>query len=292
MSRSLEPRPDDDLDLPPLDGEDDEETEAVHEELEAADTGENLLDDATGEDDPLEEIETEGAETGWLAGAEVAATLDVGPIDLVSESEDASVLDDETEGDGPDDEIALGNEESFVDDAGEEGPADDDEELREEDLPALDADDDGDVEEQSFYDRAAIGADEELRWDDRAWARVDSDVGDIMDVVEESGPLPVPGVDPTQSARDSVWRRFEESGRLSAAALLPGGAVVVAIEEASRALLVRIRPDGVARIIAEIDRSDARAEADAWIVTGLRFRNGDGWLVATGAFGIQAFRPA
>jgi hypothetical protein len=300
----------DDLDLPPLDGEiggpedldgdeaadaEDAEQLGAHHELGDA------LDDATGEADPLDEIAVEGAEGGWLVDAEGTEGLDVGTFDL-SLSPEGKILDeDEREAAVPVDEELGANEEVAHTDGGEEGPLADDEELREEDLPALDADDDGDVSDDSLFERGSIDTGEELRWDDRAWARapVLADLTDA-DNVDDSGLLvSAPelvgeglGEDAKHAARDATWKRLEETGKITAATLVPGESVVVALDGPERPVLVRILSDGVARIIAEIDTSTADDEVEACRVTGLRWDVGRGCLVATGTFGAQAFRPA
>ena len=291
----------DDLDLPPLDGvigtdEPSADVEGTHDEdIEARHELGDALDDATSEGDPLGEdghIALEGGEGGWLVDSEDAGGLDVGVFDI-SLSDEGKLLDpDEPEVREADEE--LGGEEIVHTDGGEEGPLADDEELREEDLPALDADEDGDVSDDSLYDRAAIDSgDEELRWDDRAWARapVLADGADNADP-DDSGMLAVPGEDPKHGPRDATWKRLEESGRITAVALVPGESVVVALDAPERPVLVRILPDGVARIIAEIDTSQADDEVEACRVTGIRWDAARGCLVATGTFGAQAFRPA
>ena len=290
----------DDLDLPPFDGaadgEDaDEVPEALpkdelHEEHELGDA----LDDATSEGDPLDEIVVEGAEAGWLVDADDAGTLDVGAFD-VSLSGEVKLLEvDEVEPLGADDELGAG-EEVVHTDGGEEGPLADDEELREEDLPSLDADDDGDVADEALFERGGMDTAEELRWDDRAWARAPVPVpleGAESADADESGMLAVPGDDPKFLARDATWKLFDEGGRVTAAVLVPGESVVVALDGPDRPVLVRILLDGVARIIAEIDTSATDDDVEAWRVTALRWDGARGCLVATGPFGAQAFRPA
>lgn len=286
---------DDDLDLPALDGEieDGEKTEVLdaHEDFDVRDDGGDAFDDATGEGDPVETIVVEGAEGGWLDDAEDASSIDVGGFDLSLGGDDGGIGDDDAAGAGADDDLDLGDE-SVTADSGEEGPLADDEELREEDLPALDADDDGEIADEALYDRSLIGEDE-LRWDDRAWARAPA--ADAVDeAADDSGILAVPGDDPENAARDAAWRRFDESGQLTAAALLPGGSVVVALDTSDRAVIVRIRPDGVALIIAEIEApggGDGDTDASPARVVSLRWDATHGVLVASGAFGVQAFKP-
>jgi hypothetical protein len=139
-----------------------------------------------------------------------------------------------------------------------------------------------------------IDTGEELRWDDRAWARTPiaraADGADSADT-DDSGMLVAPGDDPKFSARDATWKRLDEAGRVTAATLVPGESVVVALDGPDRPVLVRILVDGVARIIAEIDTSATDDDVEAWRVTALRWDAARGCLVATGPFGAQAFRP-
>jgi hypothetical protein len=308
------PEPDD-LDLPPLDGElgggADGEDEATGAEEDEDDVGAHHelgdpLDDSTAEGDPLDEsaeISAEGAEAGWLVDAEGTEGLDVGAFDLSISVEEKLLDEDEREAAVPADEELGANEEVAHTDGGEEGPLAEDEELREEDLPALDADDDGDVSDDSLFDRGTIDTGEELRWDDRAWARAPVLASDPLDSADgdDSGMLLASsfdvladglGEDAKHAARDATWKRLEESGKITAATLMPGESVVIALDGPERPVLVRILTDGVARIIAEIDTSSADDEVEACRVTALRWDVGRGCLVATGTFGAQAFRPA
>lgn len=285
---------DDELDLPALDGEESAESAEVHEDLDGHDELErndgDALDDAAAGGDPGESLVVEGAEGGWLVEAEDATNADVGPIDLSlggdSPTEGKLLADDEPEAVTADDDLG-GEEGEALADGGEEGPLADDEELREEDLPALDADDDGEVADEALYDRALL-ADDELKWVDRAWRRAPDAVAAGAES-DDSGVLAVPGEDAEANPRDATWRRYEAGGQLSAAAFLPGGAVVVALARSDRAWLVRILPDGSAGIIAEIEPRPGLEDEDATHVTSLRWT--DGVLVATGPFGTQAFEP-
>lgn len=289
-----------DLELPALDGEDEPEIEVAHEALDLADDGGDALDDKTGEDAPLDEMSFDGAEGGWLVDSESAGGLDVGPFDVAIEPEGKVLEDDEAETHHRGLEDLVGGEEVFVADGGEEGPLADDEELREEDLPALDADDDGDVPDDALYDRGMLGNDE-LRWDDRAWARA-ADLAPVTDEPDDSGILALPGDDPAQVARDATWKRLDEGGRVMAAGFVPGGSVVIALAttDRSRAFIVRVQPDGEARIIVEIDpRAVTSAnpiavedDGEACTVTFLRWDATRGCLFVGGNFGVEAYKPA
>lgn len=291
--------PDDELDLPELDGESEEDSDAEHEELDVADESEadgaDAFDDATAGDAVDHGISLgeggDAGERGLLADSDDAAGLDVGGFDLSIGDEAQNLRDDETEGRGDDPDLDAG-EESGAADGGEEGPTDDDEELKEEDLPALDADEDGDVADEDLFERSMMTEQDELRWDDRAWAKVDvGATSDDADAPDESGTLATPGDEPQHKARDAAWKVLEETGRTMSATFLPGGSVIVAVAtpDWGRALLVRITDDGASRIIAEIDpRED---EGEACKVTHLRWDAAGNRLIAYGSFGVFAFRP-
>ena len=269
-----------DLDLPPLDGETEEESALPEDEDLVADEEGNALDDVTGDDDPVE-LDVEGAEGGWLEDSEEAGG-DIASFDVAIGGENAALLDDlETEGHGDGEEFA-GVEDITVDDGGEEGPLAEDDSIKEEELPALDADDEDDVPDDALYDRSLLTAEDELPWDDRAWARALAQDVSVIDQ-DDSDVLAVPGDD---SPRDVRWRALDELGNVVAASFVPGGSVVLAIEKSDRTLLVRILTEGEARIIAEIEGGEEAR------VTHLKWDVGNGWIVAFGPFGVQAFRPA
>lgn len=289
-----------DLDLPALDGEGDAPVDVmVPDDLGflPEDGLGDAFDDATGEGDPHESLVVDGAEVGWLDDSDTAGGLDVGPFDVAIEAEGRVLEDDEADGrtDGLGD--LIGTDEVFVADGGEEGPLAADEELREEDLPALDADEDGDVPDELLLDRAPLGSDDELRWDDRAWERVTPSVAPGVTSADDGddGLLALPGEDPSQATRDATWRRLEDTGRAMAAAFVPAGSVVVALSspDRSRAVLVRVRPDGEARIIAEVEprASKDNDEGETCIVNVLRWDAARNCLFVGGSFGVEAYRP-
>jgi hypothetical protein len=189
---------DDDLDdLPPLDGAigDPAEPDLAVDEIEA-DVREETpsLDDATGEDEPVDpaELDVDESDDGWLEEPPDAPNLDVG---------DATALDvgvDETlppvdDADGP----HAGNEEGGFGegldpsgpvgerareehgrlDAGDEGPLDADEELRDEDLPDMDADEEGQLQDEELLDDRFTADDPlGLPWAGEPWPRVGAPV--------------------------------------------------------------------------------------------------------------------
>lgn len=295
MRQAPEKNDDLDLDLPALDGDEDASRDepALDGILHSGEDAGDAFDDSTNEDAPYDDFTTDGAEGGWLLDSETASGLDVGPLDVVvgQEAERSLVEDDHADASGLEDLVS--GDETLVVDTGEEGPIALDEELREEDLPAIDADDDGDVPDDDLFDRAALASDE-VRWDDRAWAKL-ADHPSPCDEADDSGVLAVPGEDAAQSARDKTWKRLEETGRIMAAAFLPGASLVLALAtpDRSRALIVRVQTNGDARIIAEIDPRTGAAEDDgeACTVTFVRWDAANGCLFVGGNFGVEAYRP-
>ena len=190
--------PEDDLDeLPPLDGAvgDPAESDANVEELDAdVSEEEPSLDDATGEDDPVEsdELDVDESDRGWLEEPPDAPDLDVGDAAILDAAVDESLpsLNDTDgpstsneelgPGEGPDPKGPLGertDDEAEGLDAGDEGPLDADEELRDEDLPDMDADEEGQLEEEDLLDDR-FAADEPLGlpWAVEPWRRVGAPV--------------------------------------------------------------------------------------------------------------------
>jgi hypothetical protein len=124
----------------------------------------------------------------------------------------------------------------------------------------------------------------------------------MADEPDDSGVLALPGDDPAHTARDAAWKRFDEGGRVMAASFVSGGSVVIALATAdrSRAFIVRIQPDGEARIIVEIDpRAVTSAnpiavedDGEACTVTFLRWDAARGCLFVGGNFGVETYKPA
>lgn len=179
---------DDDLEeLPPLDGDGSEDPQAAA-DADAEDLDEPRdaasLDDATGEDDPVDADEIdldEGIEGGWVDEAPDAPGLDLGGPDIVElGGEDVGLGDEDPEPAAApeDDDLVLGDAPEYGGlDTGDEGPSNADEELRDEDLPALDADaDEREVDDASLVD-PGFGADEPtLPWAAEPWERVGAPV--------------------------------------------------------------------------------------------------------------------
>lgn len=148
--------------LPPLDGEDDEEagdSAGTADDLDDLPAGDHdPFDDSTGEADPVgaEWLDPLGGD-GEEGDAEPDKDLEVGEeaVQLFA-SEEGWIEPGATDlPDTPDEDPDLVEAESMEGDAGEEGPLDADEAVREEDLPALDADDGGEGEDAHFFDSLA-----------------------------------------------------------------------------------------------------------------------------------------
>lgn len=189
MPEPSTPKPfaaDDELDeLPPMDGDDDVVAAEEEESIDDVEDGGDALDDATGEDDPVDasEIDAAGGESGWLEDADDAEGLDLGANEIASFEESGGHdprLDFEEPGVGEED-FGIGADDGKAElDAGEEGPSAADEELREQDLPPLDADEEGDVDDAELVDAAFTPADAIPRAA-QAWAPVGApvDVGAV-----------------------------------------------------------------------------------------------------------------
>jgi hypothetical protein len=177
---------DDDLDeLPPLDGETERDEDPDYSDLvddRARDGSDDPFDDRTAEDDPVddEDLDTGGAESGWLDDAQDAENLDIGATEIATFEEEAAIDDADEPGVGEED-YGFGDDDSKTDlDGGEEGPLAADEELREQDLPQLDADEEGDVEDMDLGE-PAFEPDAGVTWAKRVWtpALAPIDVGRV-----------------------------------------------------------------------------------------------------------------
>lgn len=160
---------DEDLELPPADGDLDEEPSADEPEGDLETPDDEPWDDA--ESDHLE-VSEELIESGRNAKEnqqldDDSEGLDEDPGGVLPLLEEVGLL---AEGEGPGIEglYELDPEVETADDGGAEGPADADETLGE--LPPLDADDEGEVDAASLFDRLRPER-TEWRWSDRAWDR-------------------------------------------------------------------------------------------------------------------------
>jgi hypothetical protein len=176
-------RDDDDLgELPPLDGDLNEEPGADDGADDLPADGDASLDDATGEDEPADatDLDLADSEGGWLDEPADAPDLNLGAVALVDFADERDSLEDVDELGVGDEDFGLGAADSNKDelDGGDEGPLDEDDALREEDLPRLDADDEGNLEDAALVD-AGFAGDEPagLPWAPEPWSRVGAPVG-------------------------------------------------------------------------------------------------------------------
>ncbi|MGD0528303.1 MAG: hypothetical protein ABSE49_24420, partial [Polyangiaceae bacterium] len=175
------PRAEDDLDeLPPLDGDSGDRPEGGETGVEpgelVGEDGDASLDDATGEDDPVDadDLEVDDAEGGWLDEPADAPDLDLGDVGVVEMSDQAPATEGAEEPGVGDEDFGFGSApERGGLDGGDEGPVGADEELREADLPELDADEEGDLDDAALVD-AGFAADEPvgLPWAAEPWSHV------------------------------------------------------------------------------------------------------------------------
>ncbi len=280
MSIKPEEKPRDDEDeldeLPPIDGDggDGEDPEAGPEDLdEEIDDGGDPMDDSTGEDDPVDELEgseTETVETesSWLNDADEDDALDVGAPDALGEErESGALLEGAEETDVGVEDLAFGSEdESIVADAGEEGFLEEEEALREEDLPRLDSGDDAEMDDADLGDALPDddAAEETLPpWDDRAWDRVEGAAGGLAD--------PIAAVSSVACAGSAVLvageglAQIDAAGKVTAleALGLRGGAPsAIATDASDAAVIVLSTPR--AGVLVSRDGGKSFVEANDW----------------------------
>jgi hypothetical protein len=269
----------DDLDeLPPLDGDvkDAPEPEPDAGEL-LGDDGDASLDDATGEDDPIDadDLDLEEREKGWLQEPADAPDLDLGDAAIVDfGGEAAPAAEDADEPGVGDEDFGFGNApERGGLDGGDEGPVGADEELREADLPQLDADEEGDLEDAALVD-AGFAADEPvgLPWAAEPWSRVGAPValasatavacagrGALVAGREEGGAAEIVRVD-LEGTSQSLATAGLDAGTVKALAV--EGDVVAALVERGRLMLSY---DGGATFAPT---ADGIAAADMALVAG------------------------
>jgi hypothetical protein len=307
------------LELPPLDGEGDDEAPADQpEDISDSEEG-DPYDDATGDDDDfVDKLEVDN-EASALGDDEAgfAGALDDEPSD--ADASESLLGDEDAPGVlGEDFGIDDGNEN--IRDGGEEGFDAPEPELRVEDLPRLDEGGDDDLTLEEAAD--VVIASSELRWDDRGFERalaravghvarirlragivITLDDGSVMrsvddgqtfsaadDVEEDDEALLArgrarallrDGVGVLRAIDDGPLTLVESTADATAFTLLDDGSLIVAIDGPDRARLVRVAIDGIATVVAE---EESPIEALA-----VDFHTSLVW--AGGAFGLVAFRP-
>lgn len=175
MARTPTPTEDEELsELPPLDGEVEEESEP---EVEVEDEeGAEPLDDSVGpsDDADLDDLDIDESERSWLSESSDSEDLDLGTSALCDLGTEESFASDSEEAEIPSGGDLPGDSSEDLElDGGEEGPLAPDDELRDEDLPALDADADGELEDTAFMDdRFSTEEPIGLPWATRPWVPV------------------------------------------------------------------------------------------------------------------------
>jgi hypothetical protein len=304
-----------DLELPPLDGAEEEDASVLHEDDVAIRDEDNPYDDATGDDADFtegllaqdEESAIDDDETG------VGEALEQLPPELMSES---MLGDDDAPGVAGED-FGLVESTEAVRDAGEEGFDAPEPELRAEDLPPLDSGDDDEMSVEEATDLAPV----ELRWDDRVFERVlTKRVGHVIRIRLRAGvvitledgtalrsddngetfivadhdheddeafvsrgrgrALLRDGVGILRAIDDGPLTLVESTEAATAFTLLDDGSLIAALDQPDKTRLVRIDALGVATVVAEEDSTIEALAADP--------RTGVVW--AGGAFGLVAYR--
>jgi hypothetical protein len=172
-------------DLPPLDGDAEEQREQPSRVLPEGDldvgddTSSGDLDDSTGENDKPhpDDLEIDAGDGQWLEEPADAKDLDIGAVEIDDPDGVTSTLDGDDGAPAADDEgIGEGLEAGGLD-SGEEGPLAADEDLREQDLPDLgQAEDDEANEDLTGADLPSVDAPLGLAWAARPWTRVGAPV--------------------------------------------------------------------------------------------------------------------
>ncbi|NOU34997.1 MAG: hypothetical protein HOO96_44465, partial [Polyangiaceae bacterium] len=176
---------DEDLELPPADGDVDEEPTAGEPEADLETPDDEPWDDAEsdhlGIPDELLENSRNAKENQSLD--DDSEGLDEDPGGVLPLLEEVGLL---AEGEGPGIEglYELDPEMETADDGGAEGPAEADETLGE--LPPLDADEEGELDPASLFDRLRPER-AEWRWSDRAWDRREVVSGPVLAAVFREG---------------------------------------------------------------------------------------------------------
>lgn len=286
--------------LPPLDGDEDEGDAAADDEI-ATDDGEGSLDDAAAGDLDVGAIEI--ADEGESAlGDEPTPLVDDHEIDF----------DDDARGETDDEQIAVERieldeiDETTDDDGGAEGTDETPESaLDGEELPAIDADESGDAGDDLVVgEPLAARPETDLAWADVAWTQLPARAahdsappreGSAPTVVEASGVRAFVSANEAWLARAGAAPR-RIAGTLGATALAVVGAdaparvlVAIAVREARRVLVVCVRADDRAEIVAELAADDDSDEGAPDVARLAWDADGD-VLWALGTFGAIGWR--
>ncbi len=311
------PHAEEDLELPPLDGEgDDTPVAEPNEEVVESDEG-DPYDDATGDDDDFTDG-VDASEEASAVGDDETGIADEAIADAPAEPESESLIGDDDAPGVAGEDFGLVDTSNAVRDAGEEGFDAPEPELRVEDLPRLDEGDDDDL---SVEEATELSVPDELRWDDRGLQRAavraighvvrirlragievtledgshlrSVDGGETFaaaDHVDEDDEalltrgraraLMRDGYGVLRAIDDGPLTLVESTAGATAFTLLDDGSLIAAIDGPERARLVRIDAAGVATVVAEEESAIEALAVDP--------RSGTVW--AGGAFGLIAFR--
>ncbi len=309
----------DDLELPPLDGEGDDDPREADED-DAIGDGEDAdpYDDATGDDAEFaERLNTDdeasalGDDEAGIAGERDDASTIVFGVSMLGDEDAPGVAGED---------FGLIETTDGVRDAGEEGFDTPEPELRVEDLPRLDdGDEEGLTLEEAADDVAPV---RELRWDDRGFERAFSralghvvririrggveitlDDGSVLRSLDAGATFSAAdhetdddeailtrgrarallrdGVGILRAIDDGPLTLVESTADATAFTLTDDGSLIAAIDAPGRSRLVRIAVDGSATIVAEEERA----------IEALAVDTRTGFVWCGGAFGLVAFRP-
>ena len=305
----------DDLELPPMDGAEEEDASVPHEDDVAIRDEDNPYDDATGNDADFSDGVSADDEESALGDD----TMGVGEVEdqLPPELQSESMLGEDDAPGTAGEDFGLIESVDAVRDGGEEGFDTPEPELRAEDLPPLDS---GDDDEMSVEEATEL-VPAELRWDDRVFERVqEKRIGHVIRIRLRAG-IFVTLEDGTSLRSDDGGETFivadhdhdddealvlrgrgrallrdgvgilcaiddgpltlvESTEAATAFTLLDDGSLIAAIDQPDKTRLVRIAVDGVATVVAEEDSTIEALAADP--------RTGVVW--AGGAFGLVAYR--
>jgi hypothetical protein len=305
----------DDLELPPMDGAEEEDASVPHEDDVAIRDEDNPYDDATGNDADFTEGVSDDDEESAIGddATGVGEVEDQLPPELMSES---MLGEDDAPGVAGED-FGLIESSEAVRDGGEEGFDAPEPELRAEDLPPLDAGDDDEMSVEEATDLSPV----ELRWDDRVFERAlvkrvghvtrirlragivitledgtvlrSDDNGETFIVADHDHEddealvsrgrgraLLRDGVGILRAIDDGPLTLVESTEAATAFTLLDDGSLIAAIDQPDKTRLVRIDALGTATVVAEEDSTIEALAADP--------RTGVVW--AGGAFGLVAYR--
>ncbi|HEY1957186.1 MAG TPA: hypothetical protein VGH28_16320 [Polyangiaceae bacterium] len=317
-----DPQPSEELlELPPLDGEGDDEPsdDAPREDEDVAVRDDaDPYDDAAGDDADFSEGVDTADEPSALADDDTGfSTEDDEPIE---DAPGESMLGDEDAPGVAGEDFGLVDGGDSIRDGGEEGFDAPEPELRVEDLPRLDAGDDDDF---SVAEIGEVIAPPELRWDDRGFDRLFAralghvvrirvhagvevvledgtalrslDGGETFGAADHDGDddealvargrvraLLRDGVGVLRAVDDGPLVLLESTDDATAFTLLEDGSILAARDGAPGARLVRIPLEGGATVVAEEESTIEAVAVDPR----------SGIVYCGGAFGLSAYRPS